>query len=255
MGAKNETAKNREQFTFLHEPHCMGTQTGRTCFRLWQYARTFEPPQRPPTRVPQRVFSKPSSSLFLPLLSPSCHSYPQLPPISPVAIHIPSSSRILCSNMTTSDPSISPSGVLSHWVRSTPEEGIQCLFNRKEVHTAGVQLHTEDSREDSSCQWVISLRPLESCYPLQTADPPSSVPSISGIGSNSALLLLTLGRVIKRDGTGPMRIEDDPSPGYQRSDHYRTMYVYSPKTRRDVCMQQMRKGHWPQTGENLCRAH
>ncbi|KAG0053199.1 hypothetical protein BGZ83_001510 [Gryganskiella cystojenkinii] len=68
----------------------------------------------------------------------------------------------------------------------------------------------------------------------------------SKAGSCPALLILTLDRVSKQRISDPTLIEDMQSPGHQRSSHYRTLYIYSPKFGMDVRVQQLQKARWPQ---------
>ncbi|KAF9179098.1 hypothetical protein BGZ51_007247 [Haplosporangium sp. Z 767] len=67
--------------------------------------------------------------------------------------------------------------------------------------------------------------------------------------NSSALLTLTISRMVLQainTGTGQY-IEDPSSPSRVRCSAYRTLYVYSPRLQRDICVHAIQKNAWPQT--------
>ncbi|KAF9931420.1 hypothetical protein FBU30_010257 [Linnemannia zychae] len=176
--------------------------------------------------------------------------------------------------------------VVSHWVKSTPEEGIQLIFNKAEADKgpAGVHIVTSPPSNERPCQWDISLRPAStSSYlgpvsvpkmatntTIQTPSPVLSshrqaTNSVSCHQSATSLLVLTLQRASIRlgsmehsgitvgggggdGGVGGSNVvfEDPMNPSRQRCDSYRTMYIYSPRLRRDIHVQPINRDLWPQ---------
>ncbi|KAF9121164.1 hypothetical protein BGW39_010789 [Mortierella sp. 14UC] len=185
-----------------------------------------------------------------------------------------------------------PTRVVSHWAKSTPEEGIQLIFNKADTDkaTAGVRILTSPTSLERPCQWDICLRlassssyftgfastsktpatsaassgarsstPTATAPPRRTASQPQT-PTISTSHHKSAtpLLVLTLQRAsirLSTAGHGAMTAGDEGlgsfeapvNPGRARCDTYRTIYIYSPRLRRDIHVQPINREFWPQT--------
>ncbi|KAG0267034.1 hypothetical protein BGZ95_002940, partial [Linnemannia exigua] len=185
--------------------------------------------------------------------------------------------------------------VVSHWTKSTPEEGIQVIFNRAEADraTAGVRILTAPTSPERPCQWDICLRVASSSSyladsssstsktttsstapsgsksftPTATATAPrrsASQPQLHSTSSTlyhnstSPLLVLALQRAsfrLSSAGHGAIAagdeglggFEDPMNPGRARCDSYRTIYIYSPRLRRDIHVQPINRDFWPQT--------
>ncbi|KAG0200548.1 hypothetical protein BGX33_010922 [Mortierella sp. NVP41] len=184
--------------------------------------------------------------------------------------------------------------VVSHWAKSTPEEGIQLIFNQPDTDKAtdtGVRILTLPTSTERPCQWDISLRlahpPSSSLThssssaeaslgnrhtttaapqssrtaPSSQQPPPLASASTPYPRSNSPLLILTLQRASIRltsagivgggggegtAGANNMSFEDPMNPSRARCDSYRTIYIYSPKLRRDIHVQTINRDLWPQ---------
>ncbi|KAF9910415.1 hypothetical protein EC991_006681 [Linnemannia zychae] len=181
--------------------------------------------------------------------------------------------------------------VVSHWAKSTPEEGIQLIFNKADTDkaAAGVRILTSPTSLERPCQWDICLRFDSSSSNMTGSDSTTKamIASIAPSGSRRSpptttasprqpaiqtqtpahsyyqksatpLLVLTLQRTSIRLSTaehGTMAAEDeglgsfeDPmNPGRARCDSYRTIYIYSPRLRRDIHVQPINRNFWPQT--------
>ncbi|KAG0240386.1 hypothetical protein BGX31_002007 [Mortierella sp. GBA43] len=67
---------------------------------------------------------------------------------------------------------------------------------------------------------------------------------------SSSHLVLTLNRLLHHDmdTTTGANMEDPTRAGRTRSDAYRTLYIYSPKLKRDICTHSIKRDCWPQIG-------
>lgn len=97
----------------------------------------------------------------------------------------------------------------------------------------------------------------------------TTIPTVLYHRSATPLLVLTLQRASIRlnpgghnegqggggqgggGGSGNMGFEDPMNPGRARCDSYRTIYIYSPRLRRDIHVQSINRNIWPQTGTLL----
>ncbi|KAG0304761.1 hypothetical protein BGZ98_005046 [Dissophora globulifera] len=193
--------------------------------------------------------------------------------------HVPAAATANCSLQTRT---------VSHWTKSTPEEGIQVIFNSAEVlrsQERGVQMETHPPTSERPRQWELSLRlvhppppppplstsptgahlplrsshlPLDRHYPEPTFPPAGStvrldsmalptIPPSSSLRSPT-LLVLTMDQVHRRDiGSGTdISLGDIARTGKTQCDAYRTLYIYSPKLKRDICVHSIRRELWPQ---------
>lgn len=199
------------------------------------------------------------------------------------------------------------SKVVSHWTKTTPEEGIQLVFSKADTdkNSAGSRVLTSPTSTERPCQWDICLRLVSSPFSPPFSDasisnlsttaslpgtrsdptvptPPrrtspqnqqqtnTSLPSTLYHRTGTPLLALTLQRAGIRlssaghghggDGNGQdevggggggggenMGFEDPMNPGRARCDSYRTIYIYSPRLRRDIHVQPINRDIWPQT--------
>lgn len=162
--------------------------------------------------------------------------------------------------------------ILSHWTKSTPEEGIQIIFNAAEVLHAGqngVQVHTHPPSTERPCQWAMNLRLIHSPSPLSPPHLPPEAPCSSRTASpfatekpkapapvrlsSTSHLILTLDRSFQHNmgaSTGA-NMEDPARVGRTRHDAYRTLYIYSPKLKRDICVHSIKRDSWPQSGNPM----
>ncbi|KAF9206631.1 hypothetical protein BGZ49_002087 [Haplosporangium sp. Z 27] len=140
--------------------------------------------------------------------------------------------------------------IVSHWTKSTPEEGIQMIFNAAEVlHSGigGVKMETHSPSAERPCQWGFTLclaRPLETQTP---SSPKAESPQLTN-STSSTLLSLTMDRILHQSlntGTG-VYMEDPAGASRIRSDAYRTLYIYSPKLKRDIYIHHIKHDSWPQ---------
>lgn len=196
--------------------------------------------------------------------------------------------------------------VVSHWAKSTPEEGIQLIFNKSDTDNAptGVRILTSPPSIERPCQWDICLQLVSSPFsslasssdgsgsdsgsketvgslpdyrghstaptpPRRASSQPqqqTTIPNSLYHRSAAPLLVLTLQRASIRlssagpgggqggdgqgggGGGGNMGFEDPMNPGQARCDSYRTIYIYSPRLRRDIHVQSINRNLWPQTG-------
>ncbi|KAF9915143.1 hypothetical protein BX616_006813 [Lobosporangium transversale] len=188
----------------------------------------------------------------------------------------------------SSDSYASPpkSRIVSHWTKSTPEEGVQVIFTAAEVQqqgAQGVQMETHPPSSDRPCQWDMRLRLV---HPLPLASAPTTPESTrelflkkqfsttqqdiqtspalqnrqntttlnstapfplhmpgstyegvktASFSNSSVLLNFTLDRLLPQD-----------PESRARSDNYRTLYIYSPKMKRDICVHAINRESWPQ---------
>ncbi|KAG0057202.1 hypothetical protein BGZ89_001917 [Linnemannia elongata] len=196
--------------------------------------------------------------------------------------------------------------VVSHWAKSTPEEGIQLIFNKTDTDNtpAGVRILTSPTSNERPCQWDICLRLVSSPFSSLASssdgsgfDSKETMTSLPGsrdhstaptpphqasaqlqqqttistalchLRSATPLLVLTLQRASIRlssvgygggqggngqgdgagGGSGNTSFEDPMNPGRSRCDSYRTIYIYSPRLRRDIHVQPINRALWPQT--------
>ncbi|KAG0201712.1 hypothetical protein BGX28_005553 [Mortierella sp. GBA30] len=176
--------------------------------------------------------------------------------------------------MAAASPSHTPTRlqdrIVSHWAKTTPEEGIQLRVNTTDVQhsgASGIHMQTRPPSTERPCQWNISLRLVNPPTPASSESVSGSISASTAEESistaaeaqpragidvdyalSSTLLNLTIERVIARDmGTGTGQyIEDPTSQSRMRCDAYRTLYVYSPKLRRDICVHSIKREAWPQ---------
>ncbi|KAF9951378.1 hypothetical protein BGZ72_007109 [Mortierella alpina] len=170
--------------------------------------------------------------------------------------------------------------IVTHWARTTPEEGIQLHLRCADVQRTGdadFQIQTDPPSTDRICQWNITLRPVykaASTSPHTSVGAPALKPAAQSRGNSaepeqsgsrsrvasepavqsspSTLLILTLERLVPHDtGVGTERALESPTcAGRVRCEAYRTLYIYSPKLKRDICVHPIKKQPWPQTGSN-----
>ncbi|KAF9103856.1 hypothetical protein BGX27_010337 [Mortierella sp. AM989] len=163
------------------------------------------------------------------------------------------------STVTNTPPSSFPKNrIVSHWTKSTPEEGIQVIFNAADaIHngTNGVKMETHPSSIERPCQWQLKLS-LAHPPVQQPLFPPSSAKTTRKLESpqsscsvSSTLLILVLDRILQQSlstGTGAY-MEDPTGASRVRCDAYRTLYIYSPKLKRDICVHSIKRESWPQS--------
>ncbi|KAF9963576.1 hypothetical protein BGZ70_007322 [Mortierella alpina] len=177
---------------------------------------------------------------------------------------------------TAADPRYSR--IVTHWARSSPEEGIQLHLRCADVQRTGTAFHirTDPPSADKPCQWSITLSPVHKVtsapsvspssapasrpvapsrtHPVEAEKPgtrsqPESEPTTPSLSSSSStLLLLTLERVVPQAvEMGIDQVTESPtSPSRVRCELYRTLYIYSPKLKRDICVHPVKKHPWPQ---------
>ncbi|KAF9432830.1 hypothetical protein BGZ76_010260 [Entomortierella beljakovae] len=145
--------------------------------------------------------------------------------------------------------------VVSHWTKSTPEEGIQLIFNASEIirgGTKGVKIETHSPSRERPCQWEMTLclaepSALRSSVIL-SATKSKNEAFLPVAHPSPTMLAFTLDRIFHQSlntGTG-VYMEDPTGASRVRCDAYRTMYIYSPKLRRDVCIHTIESESWPQ---------
>ncbi|KAF9556896.1 hypothetical protein EC968_007922 [Mortierella alpina] len=211
-------------------------------------------------------------------LSTACLRLPARPSSSPPTHHRPTMAAAAADGprRTAADPR--HNRIVTHWARTTPEEGIQLHLRCADVQRSGhaaFQIQTDPPSADRPCQWCITLCPIHKvasasslasgCAPvlkrtdrsrtspveMEKPGPPSSSQlelELVPPSSSSTLLVLTLERVESRDvNIGiDQATESLTSSSRTRCESYRTLYIYSPKLKRDICVHSIKKQPWPQ---------
>ncbi|KAF9283236.1 hypothetical protein BGZ68_005475 [Mortierella alpina] len=168
------------------------------------------------------------------------------------------------------------SRIVTHWARTTPEEGIQLYLRCADVLRTGnaaFHIQTDPPSADRPCQWNITLCPVHkvaSTSSLTSGCAPASRPTARNRSnpvemektgsqshlesetalpsSSSTLLILTLERVVPQgvDNETNQATENPTCASRARCEAYRTLYIYSPKLKRDICVHPIKKQPWPQ---------